>query len=224
MRWLLAIPALLLAVAPLGLVLVPPDGLAALPPPGTFGAFLSTLAPAAASAAIATTIGAPAALAAPRLPRPVRTAVLALLAAPWLVPAEALALALAPLATRAGDGAAAVLAGTLIAVGPVVALSWPALRDAGPAERRVAGLLGASRGLVLRRLVLPRFAPALSCGALLGFAAAANAGAVARLLAPAAGDVASGPAIPSPGTLVVALALAAAIPALRRAMARPDAV
>ncbi|WP_376099073.1 hypothetical protein ACE7GA_10255 [Roseomonas sp. CCTCC AB2023176] len=182
MRWVLALPALALVLAPVGGLVAA----AGLPLPAEAVAALARgMGVAVASAALALAVGLPAGLALRTAGPRGRGIVLALLALPWLVPAEVLALAVAPVVGRAGGGAAGViLAGALLAAGPVTLAGWLAIRGVAEVELRVAALAGATPGLILRRLLLPRLARGAAIGAALGGAAAAGQATVAARIGP----------------------------------------
>ena len=128
---------------------------------------------AAATALLATVLGTMAALGLALGRFRGKAFVLALLAAPVVVPTIITALALYFAFARVGLNstlAGLVLAHTVLALPYVVLVVLAALRDFDPALLRAAATLGAPPATAFRRVVLPLIAPAVATGALFAFA------------------------------------------------------
>ena len=188
MRWLYGVTAvaLLLLAAPIGIAVIASftaGGTIAFPPQGWslrwYSAFLAdpdfvesaqtSIEVAVATAVIATPIGTAAAIGLARYEFPGRRAVAAFLTLPLAIPAVVLGLAFLVLYTAMGFGGTkeGIVAGHVVLTTPfVIRLVTASFAQFDPNLERAAAGLGASPGVVLRRVTLPGLRAGIAGGAL----------------------------------------------------------
>lgn len=135
-------------------------------------ALLNSLVVGAASTVLATALGSAAAYGVLRLPPALKSACIAVLISPMIVPGVVVALALYLFFAGiglAGTLVGVVLAHTILALPFVVLIVTAALAGFDTNLVRAAASLGASPLVAFRRVVLPIVSPALASGALFAF-------------------------------------------------------